>query len=171
MKTTTLTLLTVLLMAGAPGAVAEPYTETYRMEGYLTCGFNFVAAGFMACGVVGSGGAFLQEITLSGTPASVDSVLNWDATTPAGEVLRVLLTKNDESFVNLADNQGPSPLALGYDAAGSGLGAGDGLMVRVFPGDTLELPCVDRPILGGCTTGVGAVVLQPFTLTTTIHYT
>ncbi len=172
LKTTLISLFAVALVMGAPSAVAEPYTETYQTQGYLSCGFNLVAAGFMACNIVpGDGSQFVQYLTLSGTPTSIESVLTWDATTPAGETLRLLLSRaGGTTLENVAEAEGQSPLPLAYDAGTSGLGAGDELMVRIFPGDTIGLPCVDRPIIGGCTTGVGAAFMQPFTLLTTVHY-
>ncbi len=156
----------------APGAIAEPYTETYQTQGFLTCGFNLVAVGFMACSVMPNDDAvFIQDITFSGNPTSIETVLTWDATTPAGEVLRLLLSKSgDATLVNVEDEQGSSPLAASHVPGPGGFSAGDQMLVRVFPGDMVELPCVERPIIGGCTMGVGAAFMQPFTLTTTITY-
>jgi hypothetical protein len=177
-----------LLMPADPSTA--PYVSLYRFEGFIECSFSLVLVGFSACstGPLGNtfNDAFDVSYTLEEVPDWVQSETVWESAQPVSPALTMLWTMSgsDALLANWAETEGPSPLVLMADRARIdevGLGstldcptdAGPGcLYIRFFnaPIDGTDQGCIPRPVLGGCTTGAGATLEQPFTTFTNLFH-
>lgn len=162
-----------------------PYVSTLLFEGFIECSGSFVAFGLAVCSTAGSANdRFIQTYTLDRPPAFVQSEMFWESTQAVSPELDLVFSAPGEGVLldNYAEVWGPSPLLLQVNetlAANRSLGSGEDLMIRVFnqpvegteSGDPVEGDaCIDRPVLGGCTTGVGVTVQQQFTIITNVFY-
>ena len=167
---------TRILLAADPET--RPYSETYQFEGYIACSASFVAAGLAACSTAGlPNDKFIVEYPIEQPPTWVQSEMHWTSTQAASPELDIVYSRDGDGALlhNWAEDFGPSPLLIQADsalAAANGIGDGTNLLVRVFnqPVQGTEPPCVERPVLGGCTTGVGVTAQQQFTIYTTVFY-
>jgi hypothetical protein len=175
-------ILKVLLSADPSTA---PYVSTYLFEGFIECSFSLVAVGFAACSTVGElNDKFIVTYELERPPQWLQSEMVWESTQAVSPELDVVYSAPGEGALldNYAEDWGPSPLLIQVNetlAAGRGLGNGSELMIRVFnqpiegteTGDPVNGDdCLDRPALGGCTTGAGATIEQSFTIITNVFY-
>jgi hypothetical protein len=162
-----------------------PYMSTTLFEGFIECSFSLVAVGFAACATGNQlNDRFIVEYELDRPPQWVPSEMVWQSTQAISPDLNVVYSAPGEGALldNYAQDFGPSPLLLQVNetlAAERGLGAGLDLMIRVFnqpiegtnTGDPVGGDdCLDRPALGGCTTGLGATIQQSFTIITNAFY-
>lgn len=175
-------ILKVLLTAD-PSTV--PYVSTYVFDGFIECSFSLVAVGFAACSSVGQlNDRFITVYPLDRPPQWVQSEMVWQSTQAISPELDLVYSAPGEGALldNYAEAWGVSPLLIQVNetlAAERGLGSGTDLMIRVFnqPIEGTETgdpvggdDCLDRPALGGCTTGLGATVEQGFTIITNAFY-
>ena len=165
-----------------------PHETTYLFQGYIQCSVSFVAAGLAACALVGVGDDNTQVSYPPETvPDYAQSEMAWKSTQAASPNLLIAWSRavpNQTLLDNWEQDSGASPLLLQADRAridevhlGSDLDTGGGgptgsLYIRVFnaPVDGTNPTCVPRPVLGGCTTGVGATVQQQFSVVTNLFY-
>jgi hypothetical protein len=162
-----------------------PYVSTLIFEGFIECSGSFVAFGLAVCSTAGlPNDRFIQTYTLDRPPQWVQSEMSWESTQAVSPELDLVFSAPGEGVLldNYAEQWGPSPLLVTANetlAAERGLGAGEDLMIRVFnqpvegteSGDPVEGDdCIDRPALGGCTTGVGVTLQQQFTIITNVFY-
>lgn len=162
-----------------------PYVTTYLFEGFIECSFSLIAAGFAACATGDQlNDRFIVEYELDRPPQWVQSEMVWQSTQAISPDLNVVYSAPGDGALldNYAQDFGPSPLLLQVNetlAAERGLGASLDLMIRVFnqpiegtnTGDPVGGDdCLDRPALGGCTTGFGATIQQSFTIITNAFY-
>jgi hypothetical protein len=164
-----------------------PYVQTYVFEGFIECSGSFVAFGLAACSALGlPNDKFLAEYEVDRPPQWVQSEVVWESTQAVSPGLNVVYSYQGEDvlYTNYVEARGPSPLVLQANetvaaSAGDGLGNGTSLIIRVFnepiegtrPSDPVGGDgCVDRPVLGGCATGVGVTVEQSFSIITNVFY-
>lgn len=172
----------ILLTADATTA---PFAQTHAFDGYIECSVSFVAAGLAACSAVGlPNDKFIVTYSLERPPQWIQSEMHWASTQAVSPELDLVYSAPGSGALldNYAEDYGPSPLLIQVNqtlAANRSLGAGADLMVRVFnqPIEGTETgdpvggdDCIDRPFLGGCTTGVGVTLQQRFTILTTVFY-
>ncbi|HJQ93958.1 MAG TPA: carboxypeptidase-like regulatory domain-containing protein, partial [Candidatus Thermoplasmatota archaeon] len=175
-------ILKVLLTADPATA---PYVSTYVFDGFIECSFSLVAVGFAACSSASQlNDRFIVTYELERPPQWVQSEMVWESTQAVSPDLDVVYSAPGEGALldNYAEDWGPSPLLIQVNetlAAERGLGNGSELMIRVFnqPVEGTETgdpanndDCLDRPVLGGCTTGAGATLEQGFTILTNAFY-
>jgi hypothetical protein len=170
-----------------PDPTTAPYVSTYIFEGFIECSGSFVAAGFAACSAAGfPNDKFIVSYPLDKPPQWVQSEAVWESTQAVSPGLDVVYSYQGETVLltNYVEARGPSPLVLQANAtlaasAGTGLGNGTDLLIRVFnepvdgtrPNDPVGGDdCVDRPALGGCATGVGVTIEQAFNIVTNVFY-
>lgn len=159
--------------------ISTPYLEIYQFDGFIECSVSVVLVGLALCNQAGSANdVFIQEYDLGRVPTFLQSEMVWDSTQAVSDEMTLLLSAPGESTLldNYGESEGPSPQVVNanqttlehYD-----VGSGNTLMIRVFnapiegtrPPDVVNGDdCVDRPVLGGCLTGVGATVNQEFTV-------
>lgn len=172
-----------VLLASDP--MTAPYVTTYVFEGYIECSFSLVAVGFAACSTAEElNDRFIVNYTLDRPPHWVQSEMAWRSTQAVSPELDVVYSASGEGALldNYAEDWGPSPLLVQVNetlAAERGLGSGTDLLIRVFnqpvegteTGDPTDGDdCLDRPVLGGCTTGAGMTIEQSFTIITNVFY-
>lgn len=170
-----------------PDPSSLPRVQPLSFEGIIVCSFSVIAAGHATCSTLNLGDEFLQEYgadQLGGDPDFVQSEMVWESTQQGGSRMSLLYSAQGDSTLldNYAEATGESPIMVSanrtalaaYDVPG-----GQSLMIRVFNaavegtdlGETIGDPtdgddCFDRPVLGGCTTGIGATIDQTFTVYT-----
>lgn len=162
-----------------------PYVSTFLFEGFIECSESLVAAGHATCSAAGTGNdRFIEFYTLDRPPQWIQSEMSWESTQALSPELDLVYSAEGEGVLldNYAEAWGPSPLLVTVNetlAAERELGSGTDLMIRVFnqpmegteTGDPVQGDdCVDRPVLGGCTTGVGVTIQQSFTIITNVFY-
>ncbi len=158
-----------------------PYFQEFVFVGFIECSVSVIAVGFAACSGVGND-HFIEYFELDGIPEFLQSELIWDSTQASGDRMTLLNSApGDEALLdNYVDAEGTSPL---YGNANRTtlehykVGTENDLMIRVFNapieqtdvgtyfGDPTDGDnCIERPYLGGCTTGLGATIQQEFTV-------
>lgn len=164
-----------------------PYVSTYIFEGFIECSESLVAAGHATCSAAGlPNDKFIVSYPLDRPPQWVQSEAVWESTQAVSPGLDVVYSYQGETVLltNYVEARGPSPLLLQANAtvaasAGTGLGNGTDLLIRVFnepvdgtrPSDPAQGDdCVDRPALGGCATGFGVTIEQAFNIVTNVFY-
>lgn len=168
-----------------PDPATSPYYTQYKLDGYIECSFSLVAVGYALCSQAGGSDVFAAEYTLDREPTWTQSEMVWDSTQAVSNELDMVYSYDDGQSAllnNYVDAHGPSPV-IGHAnqtvAHRVGLGTNTTLLIRVFnqpvngtrPSDPVGGDnCVDRPALGGCVTGAGMTVEQPFTVYTTVFY-
>jgi hypothetical protein len=174
-----------VLLAADPGRL--PYVSTYIFEGFIECSESLVAAGHATCSQAGlPNDKFIVDYPLDRPPQWVQSEAVWESTQAASPGLDVVYSYQGDTVLltNYVEARGASPLVLQANAtvaasAGTGLGNGTDLLIRVFnepiegtrPSDPVGGDgCVDRPALGGCATGVGVTIEQSFNIVTNVFY-
>lgn len=164
----------------------NPYSAAYEFDGYIECSGSFVAAGYAVCQQAGVlNDKFDAIYTLDRTPTWVQSEMVWDSTQAVSNELNLDYSYDDGHsalLANYVNVHGKSPVIGHADktlAESVNLGNGTDLWIRVFnepingtrPSDPVNNdPCVDRPVLGGCATGLGVTVEQAFTVYTHVFY-
>jgi hypothetical protein len=165
-----------------------PYISTFQFDGYIECSFSLVAVGFAACSSLGDAGndRFSDQYTPDRVADWAQSEMVWESTQAVSENLDLVYSippdGNQTLYYNYAEDKGPSPLTVQANKTTMefvDVGSGQDLILRVFnepvagtrPADPAEGDdCLDRPQLGGCVTGVGFTVEQPFTIYTNVFY-
>ena len=160
-------------------AATTPFAQTYHFDGYIECSGSFVAAGLAACSAAGlPNDRFIVEYEIERPPQWIQSEMHWSSTQALSPELDLVYSQPGEGALmdNWAEAYGPSPLLIQVDetlAANRSIGAGENLLLRVFnqPVEGTEpAGCVPRPVLGGCTTGLGVTVSQKFDIYTNVFY-
>lgn len=162
-----------------------PFVELFEFNGFIECSFSLVAVGFAACSSAGTGNdVFMEEYQLEGTPDFAQSEMIWESTQALGDRMTLLYSGSGESALleNYGEAKGTSPLMVQADKETMefySVGQGAPLWIRVFnaPVEGTAPPdpvggddCVDRPVLGGCLTGVGATLNQEFSVYTHLFH-
>lgn len=162
-----------------------PYVSTLVFDGFIECSGSFVAFGLAACSTAGlPNDRFIEYYTLDRPPQWVQSEMSWESTQAVSPELDLVYSADggDVLLTNYAEDWGPSPLLVVANetlAAQWKLGNGTDLNLRVFnqpiqgteTGDPVNGDdCMDRPVLGGCTTGVGFTLQQQFSIVTNVFY-
>lgn len=156
-----------------------PYFQELVFIGFIECSVSVIAAGYAACSGVGND-HFIEYYAIDGAPEFLQSEMIWDSTQAAGNRMTLLHSATGDStlLTNYVDVEGESPL-LGQANKTTletyKIGVGNDLMIRVFNapiegtdiGTSVGDPrdgdqCIERPQLGGCTTGLGATIQQEF---------
>ncbi len=158
-----------------------PYFQEFVFVGFIECSVSIIAVGLAACSGVGND-HFIEYYEVDREPQFIQSEMLWDSTQAAGDRMTLLhsATGNSSLLDNYVDEEGVSPL-LGKANKTTlefySIGDGNDLMIRVFNapieqtdvgtyfGDPTDGDnCIERPDLGGCTTGIGATIQQEFTV-------
>lgn len=175
--------ITKILLAA--DAATAPFSQSYVFDGFIECSFSAVAAGVAACSAAGlPNDKFIIEYELERAPQWIQTEMHWQSTQAVSPELDLVYSASGEGALldNYAEVWGPSPLLIQVNetlAAERGLGTEAGLLIRVFnqPVEGTETgdpaggdDCMDRPVLGGCTTGLGMTLQQRFTHITTVFY-
>ena len=164
----------------------QPFAESHVFEGYTQCSVSIVLVGFAACSTLPGGVGqdnFDVEHELSRSPDWLQSEMVWDSTQALSDGMSMSYSASGEDalLTNWANTEGPSPLLIQTNRTlnDEWIGNGSTLYIRTFnapiPGTRPPDPvngdaCVDRPVLGGCLTGVGITVQQRFTIFTHAFY-
>lgn len=164
---------------------SAPYVSTFIFEGFIECSESFIAAGHATCSQAGlPNDKFDVTYMPDRQPQWIQSEMHWESTQTVSPGLRVAYSVAGEGALldNPVQAGGPSPLLLQANETmvkQLDVMSENGLFIRVFnePIEGTRPPdpsdgdnCIDRPALGGCTTGVGATVQQSFTIITNIFY-
>lgn len=170
--------------------IADPFSgprvTTEIWEGFIDCSISFIAAGFAACATLGGEDDFDVDYNPAGVPDFVQSEMHWKSTQTVAPNLIMSWSRvipGQSLLDNWEQDQGTSPLLNKADRAridevglGGDMDCGGGdagcLYIRIFNGpiDGTNPTCVPRPVLGGCTTGVGVTIKQKFTIITNVFY-
>lgn len=166
-----------------PDATTTPFVQPMVYEAYIQCSESVILVGY-------SGGCqndFLVNYgpdILGRTPDFAQSEMVWESTQPAGDWMTLLYSAPGEGVLldNYQDVEGPSPqLVMANRTLMESYGVIDEypLQVRVFNsgiegtdigrdyGDPVDGDnCIERPVLGGCTAGLGATIDQQISVFT-----
>jgi hypothetical protein len=175
-------ILKVLLTADPTTA---PYVATYVFDGFIECSFSLVAVGFAACSSAEQfNDRFSDTYEIDRLPDWAQAEMVWDSTQAASEDLGLVFSvppRESTLYDNYAEAGGPSPLTIQANQttmAEYGV-LEQGVIFRVFnepiegteTGDPVNGDdCLERPQLGGCTTGFGFTVEQSFQVYTNLFY-
>lgn len=166
-----------------PDATTQPFIQAMVYDAYIQCSESLVLVGYSG----GCSNDFLVEYgpgELGRTPDFAQSEMVWESTQPLGDWMNVMYSSaplpGETLLHNYVEDEGASPLTI---QANQTLMESKGvinewpLMVRIFNsglegtdigrdyGDPRDGDnCVERPALGGCTTGVGATIDQVLTV-------
>jgi hypothetical protein len=175
----------------APDPALRPYFEAYTFEGFLECGVTGVFVGVALCLAPNlvTGENVTNDHTqvtydLARTPTWVQTEMVWESTQETGDELSLEYSwTGDCGLLCDWEVNGTSPLLLQANQTtidGIGLGAGNGLYIRVFNDDleatdphVRECTPIPDPVLGAtwCTgAGVGVTVEQKFDHYTHVFY-
>ncbi len=166
-----------------------PYSIPLKFEGIIQCSFSLIAVGYAACANVGD--RFLQNYESDAVGGSMDYVQSemiWKSTQAAGDRMTLLHSAPGEGalLTNYGQAKGVSPLVIRNNATTlEQYNVPDGypLQLRIFNapiegtdvGETFGDPrdgdnCIERPVLSGCTTGLGATLDQTFVVYTHVFH-
>ncbi len=173
-----------------PNPSTAPYVQAYQFDGFIECSFSLLLVGFAACSVANddqtqvTNDRFISIEELDDIPTWSQSEMVWEASQAVSPGLTLLYSvPGDEAlYTNYAEDEGESPLLVTADDITldeHAVGDEEPLIIRVFDspmegtdvlGDVDGDGCFDRPVLGGCTTGLGMTIQEEFTIYTHTFY-
>jgi hypothetical protein len=152
----------------------------------MQCSVSVVAVGFAACSTLPAGVGtdnFDVTHTLSRSPDWLQSEMIWDTTQAVSDAMSISYSASGDGalLTNWAQDEGPSPLLIQTNRTlnDEWIGNASEVYIRTFNGpiEGSRPPdpangddCMDRPVLGGCLTGVGMTVQQQFVIYTHAFY-
>ena len=172
-----------------PDPTTLPFASSFIYDAYIQCSESLILVGYSG----GCDNDFLVSYSsdvLGRTPEFAQSEMLWESTQTLGEWMTLVYSADalpgNTLLHNYVEDEGPSPLVVRANQTtmeDNDVIAGWPLMVRIFNsgiegsdigrdyGDPTDGDnCVERPQLGGCTTGVGATIDQVLTVYTHAFY-
>lgn len=170
-----------------PDPTTVPFASTFVYDAYIQCSESVIVVGYSG----GCDNNFLvnyEKDVLGRTPDFAQSEMLWDSTQALGEWMNVMYSSPGDGALlfNYVEDEGPSPLVIRANQTlmlDNGVVDDYPLQVRIFNsgiegsdlgrdyGDPVDGDnCIERPVLGGCTTGIGATVDQVLTVYTHAFY-
>ncbi len=166
---------------------SAPTVLARQFDGMIVCSVSIIAVGYSACD-----NDFLVEYhdeVKPTLPDHVQSEMLWKSTQALGDWMSFMYSTSGSGALlhNYVEDEGPSPLLLRANMTvleeNDVQGYSGGLQLRIFNsgiegsdigrdyGDPIDGDnCIERPVLGGCTKGIGATVDQSFVVYTHLFY-